>query len=141
MDSPDQGGIEPADKLFNGRFLLQYHCHGWPEPVQLSPNSWSLVGQTAGLGDPGSNGIVKRTAPNTTVAVPAPTGTIVGTTDAQTLTNKSIDASEINSGTLSTARMPAFTGDVATAAGSTAATLSTVNSTPGSFGISTTQCN
>jgi hypothetical protein len=33
-----------------------------------------------------------------------PSGTVVGTSDTQTLTNKSIDASEINSGTLASAR-------------------------------------
>ncbi len=35
-----------------------------------------------------------------------PSGSVVGTTDTQTLTNKSIDGSEINSGSLGVARLP-----------------------------------
>lgn len=50
-------------------------------------------------------------------------GNLVGTSDTQTLTNKSIGASQINSGTLSATVMPAFTGDVTTSAGSVATTI------------------
>lgn len=50
-------------------------------------------------------------------------GSIVGTSDMQSLTNKSINAGEVNSGTLAAAQMPALTGAVASAAGSTATTL------------------
>ncbi len=103
-----------------------------------SLNTWALIGQSSsGLPDPGANGIVVRTAANATTAIAAPTSALVGAADAQTLTNKSIDASEINSGTLSAARLPAFTGDVTTTAGSAATALSVVNSTPGSFGDAT----
>ena len=100
----------------------------------IASNTWA---QQAGLGDPGSNGVVKRTAANTTAVVPAPTGAIVGTSDTQTLTNKSIDAAEISTGVLSSARIPALTGDVTTAAGSSTTALATVNNTPGSYGDAT----
>ncbi len=50
-------------------------------------------------------------------------GNLVGTSDVQVLTNKSIGASEINSGTLSATVMPAYTGDVASSAGATVNTI------------------
>lgn len=50
-------------------------------------------------------------------------GNIVGTSDTQTLTNKSIVASQINSGTLPATVMPALTGDVTSSAGAVATTI------------------
>jgi hypothetical protein len=67
----------------------------------------------------------------------APAGAFVGTSDTQTLTNKSIAATEINSGTLSASVLPAFSGDISTTVGSAATTLATVNSSPGTYGDST----
>lgn len=100
--------------------------------------TWTaMAAAQSGLADPGANGLVKRTGTNTTTSVPAPLGTVVGTSDVQTLTGKSIDASEVNSGVLSPGRMPAFTGDVTTPTGSTAAALATVLNTPGTYGDAT----
>ena len=50
-------------------------------------------------------------------------GNLVGISDTQTLTNKSINASEVNSGSFGAAVMPAFTGNVASSAGSTVTTI------------------
>ncbi len=68
-----------------------------------------------------------------TVSVPAATDTLVNLASAQTLTNKSIAANEVNSGTLAAAQMPAFTGDVTSSTGSTALTLANTGVTAGSY--------
>lgn len=73
-----------------------------------------------------------------TLTVPDASITIVGTDATQTLTNKSIVATQLT-GTLQSAQFPALTGDVTTTAGNLATTLATVNSNVGSFG-SATQC-
>lgn len=49
----------------------------------------------------------------------------------------SIAASQITSGTFAASLMPALSGDVTSAAGSTSTTLATVNSNVGTFGSST----
>jgi hypothetical protein len=54
------------------------------------------------------------------------TRTLLGTAD--------LNATNLTSGTLPIARLPAFTGDVTTTAGTAATTLATVNSNVGSFG-------
>ncbi len=46
-------------------------------------------------------------------------------------------ATDLTSGTLPTARLPAFTGDITTSAGAAATTLATVNSNVGTFGSAT----
>jgi len=62
-------------------------------------------------------------ATNFTLHVPAANDTLAAIAATQTLTNKSIAASEVNSGTLAAAQMPAFTGDVTTSAGAVANTI------------------
>jgi hypothetical protein len=49
----------------------------------------------------------------------------------------SLNATNISSGTLDAGRLPAFSGDASSTAGSSALTLATVNSNTGSFGSST----
>jgi len=49
----------------------------------------------------------------------------------------SLNASNISSGTLDAGRLPAFSGDASSSAGSSSLTLATVNSNTGSFGSST----
>lgn len=58
-----------------------------------------------------------------TATLPAATDTIAEIAATQTLTNKSIAASEVNSGTLAAAQMPALTGDVTSSAGAVATTI------------------
>lgn len=49
-------------------------------------------------------------------------GAVVGASTTDTLTNKSIAATEVNSGTLAAAQMPALTGDCTTSAGTVSTT-------------------
>lgn len=61
----------------------------------------------------------------------------LGPNSRYALSTTAANASTISSGTLSSARLPAFTGDVTTSAGSSATTLATVNSNVGTFGNAT----
>jgi hypothetical protein len=49
----------------------------------------------------------------------------------------SLNATNLSSGTVATARLPAFTGDATSTAGTSALTLATVNSNTGAFGSTT----
>lgn len=65
-------------------------------------------------------------------ALPAGSGTVLTTDSTATVTNKSIDATQLT-GTIAAARMPALTGDATSTVGTVATTLATVNGNVGSF--------
>jgi hypothetical protein len=71
------------------------------------------------------------------IKIPAGTDTLVDLAGTQTLTNKSIAASEVNSGTLGCAQMPALTGDTTSSSGACATTTSKVNGVSYSAGPGT----
>ncbi len=80
----------------------------------------TLAGNNTWTGTNNFTGTFQKSG--TTETFPA-SGSIVGTSDTQTLTNKSIVASQINSGTLPATVMPALTGDITSSAGAVATTI------------------
>lgn len=134
---PIRSGTSLPGQCSAGEFFLNTNAAPGQNLFACIGTSWTLMAAQTGLSDPGANGLIKRTGPNTTTVVAAPSGAVVGTTDTQTLTGKSIDASEVNSGVLAVARMPALSGDVTSPSGSTATALASVFQTPGTYGDAT----
>ncbi len=130
------GGTLPAN-CSPGEFFLNTGAVAGQNLFACLSSSWTLMAAQNGVPNPGSMGLLMITGPSSTTTVHSPAGTIVGTTDVQTLTGKSIDASEVNSGIFNASRMPALAGDVTSPSGSTATALATVLNTPGTFGDAT----
>jgi len=112
-----------------------------PIPNDLPATTFQLAGGTTMTGNHGtgtsvqhsdgtgaSGDLAKYASDGSVTDGPQPpSGTIVGTSDTQTITNKSIAASEINSGTMSCSQMPALTGDATNTAGNCATTVAQIN--------------
>ncbi len=130
------GGTLPVN-CSPGEFFLNTGATAGQNLFACLGSSWTMMAAQNGVPNPGTTGLVKITGPSSTTTIPSPSGTIVGTTDVQTLTGKSIDASEINSGIFNASRIPALTGDVTSPSGSTATSLATVLNTPGTYGDAT----
>jgi filamentous hemagglutinin len=82
-----------------------------------------------GLSTYGTDSIELTGSPtaNRTLTLPDATDVLVGRATTDTLTNKSIAASEVNSGTLACAQMPALTGDATSSAGACATSVVKIN--------------
>ncbi|BCH11925.1 hypothetical protein MesoLj131c_61830 [Mesorhizobium sp. 131-3-5] len=95
-------GMVPTVAQWNTWFEQKQDWLGSP-PI-LGPSS-TIIGDIPVFGNTAGSTLVDS-------GKPLPVGDVVGTTDIQTLTNKSISAFEINSGTLAGARLPAPTVSV-----------------------------
>lgn len=96
----------------------------WTAVQTFTNSDFCLLGSSTGCTTFTS---ANSSATNYTLTFPAVTDTVVTLAATQTLTGKSIAASEVNSGTLAAAQMPALTGDVTSSAGTVATTVVKVN--------------
>lgn len=99
--------------------------------TSLSGLTTPLSVPQGGSGAATLTGIVKGNGASAMTAVTAPSGTIVGTTDSQTLTNKTLTAPIVNgsiTGTYTLAGTPTFPSSVATLTGSQTLTNKTLTS-------------
>lgn len=124
-------------------FLAMPDCHLSSNALTWTPAAGFGCNLSTGtVAGPGSstNGFIPTwagTAGNALAGgVAAPVGAIVGTTDSQTLTNKSIAATQLT-GTLQAGQFPALTGDITTSASALATTLANAGIGAGSC----TGCN
>lgn len=116
-----------SENLTAGR-TLTFTLNDAARTVNLGGNITTAAAFTTS----GANALTLTTTGATNVTLPT-TGTLATLAGAETLTNKSIVATQLT-GTLQAGQFPALTGDVTTSAGSLATTLATVNSNVGSFG-------
>ncbi len=117
--------------------IMPYSPLGWHALQTFDNSQIAMLGSSTGKTTFSS---ANAGASNFTLTFPAITDTVATLTATQTLTNKSIAASEVNSGTLAAAQMPALTGDVTSSSGTVATTVVKVNggSIPASAGMLTT---
>lgn len=111
IHSRGTGGMTLTKNPSGGTFNLNVGIAG-TTPAQIT------------LASPTANSMVLVNAASATGTATIPSGTynIVGDSTTQTLTNKSIVATQLT-GTVPAAQMPAFTGDITTSAGTVATTL------------------
>ena len=98
-------------------------------------SGWASVGGGGGsMTWPGAAGIAVYAGSSAWgTSLTAPASAIVGISDTQTLTNKSINASEVNSGTLPHAQLPALlSGDIPSNAANTTGTAANITATSNS---------
>ncbi len=122
---------QPKDATLTA--LAAYNTNGLLTQTAADTFTGRSIAAGTGIGVTNGDGV----SGNPTIAIDS---TVVTLTGSQTLTNKSIAATQLT-GTLAAAQFPTLTGDVTTVAGALAATLATVNSNVGSFALATITAN